>query len=46
MATTNFKKKRIKNPICSSLKKLISPYGFGWVEHDKVERYTNDQLIR
>jgi hypothetical protein len=46
MLTINIKKKRSKDPICSLLKNLISPYGFGWEEDDGVGRYSNDQLIR
>jgi hypothetical protein len=41
------KKRRVKDPVCSYLKKLISPYGFGWEGEDGgVGRYTNEQLIR
>jgi hypothetical protein len=41
------KKKRIKDPVCSYLRKLISPHGFGWErEDDGVGRYSNEQLIR
>lgn len=39
-------RRRVKDPICSHLRKLISPYGFGWAEDDGVGRCTNDQLIR
>ena len=46
MVTTNSKKKRIKDPVCSFLRKLISPHGFGWEEDDGVGRYSNDLLIR
>jgi hypothetical protein len=46
MLTQNIKKKRTKDPICSFLKSLISPYGFGWEENHGVGRYSNDQLIR
>ena len=46
MSATNSKKKRIKDPVCSYLRKLISPYGFGWKEDGGVGRYTNEQLIR
>ena len=46
MTVTNSKKKRTKDPICSYLIKLISPYGFGWEEDDGVGRYSNEQLIR
>jgi hypothetical protein len=47
MMTAETKKKRTKDPICSYLRKLISPYGFGWEGEDGgVERYTNEQLIR
>ena len=46
MLHTNTKKKRIKDPICSYLRKLISPYGYGWKEADRIGRYTNEQLIR
>ena len=40
------KKKRIKDPVCSHLRKLISPYGFGWEEDDGVGRYSNEKLIQ
>ena len=40
------KKKRIKDPVCSYLRKLISHYGFGWSKPGGVDRYTNEQLIR
>jgi hypothetical protein len=46
MLTQNIKTKRTKDPICSFLKNLISPYGFGWEENLSVGRYSNDQLIR
>ena len=46
MIATIRKKKRIKDPVCSFLRKLISPYSFGWEEDDGVGRYSNDQLIR
>jgi hypothetical protein len=46
MLSTNFTKKRIKDATCSYLRKLISPYGFGWSKPDGVDRYTNEQLIR
>jgi hypothetical protein len=46
MLTQILKKKRIKDPVCSHLRKLISPYGFGWAEDDGVGRYSNDLLIR
>ena len=47
MSVTNFKKKRTKDPICSFLRKLISPYGFGWEGEDGgVGRYSNELLIR
>ena len=42
MSTQILKKKRIKDPVCSYLRKLISPYGFGWKEDDGVGRYTNE----
>jgi hypothetical protein len=42
----DFKKKRLKDPSCSYLRKLISPYGYGWKEDGRVGRYTNEQLIR
>jgi hypothetical protein len=38
MLTQNIKKKRTKDPICSFLKNLISPYGFGWEENHGVGR--------
>ena len=46
MSAQILKKKRIKAPVCSHLRKLISPYGFGWAEDDGVGRYSNEQLIR
>ncbi len=46
MITQQLKKRRIKDLVCSFLKKLISPYGFGWAEDDGVGRYSNEQLIR
>jgi hypothetical protein len=46
MISQKLKKKRTRDPICSFLRKLISPYGFGWAEDDGVGRYSNDQLIR
>ena len=46
MSAQILKKKRIKDPVCSYLRKLISPYGFGWSKPGGVDRYTNEQLIR
>ena len=46
MLKTKSTKKRIKDPVCSYLRKLISPYGFGWEKPGGVDRYTNEQLIR
>jgi hypothetical protein len=47
MLSQNLKTKRIKDPICSFVRKLISPYGFGWEGEDGgVGRYSNEQLIR
>ena len=46
MSTHILKKKRSKNPVCSHLRKLISPYGFGWKGDDGVGRYSNETLIR
>ena len=46
MSTHILKKKRSKNPVCSYLRKLISPYGFGWKGDDGVGRYSNETLIR
>ncbi len=46
MSTQILKNKRIKDATCSYLRKLISPYGFGWSKPDGVDRYTNEQLIR
>ena len=46
MISTIPKKRRIKDPVCSYLRKLISPYGFGWEKPGGVDRYTNEQLIR
>jgi hypothetical protein len=40
------RKRRRKDPVCSRLRKLISPYSFGWEEPGGVGRYTNEQLIR
>jgi hypothetical protein len=45
MSTHILKKKRSKNPVCSYLRKLISPYGFGWKEDGRVGRYKNETLI-
>jgi hypothetical protein len=46
MAPVSRKKRRTRNPVCSLLRKVISPYGFGWAEGGKVGRYSNDQLVR
>ena len=47
MSVTTFKKKRIKDPVCCYLRKLISPYGFGWEGEDGgVGRNSNEQLIQ
>src|SRR4051812_36561961 len=46
MMSPTFKKRRVNDPVCSHLKKLVSPYGFGWAENGKVGRYTNEQSIR
>jgi hypothetical protein len=46
MLSTNVTKKRIKDPVCSYLRTLISPYGFGWKGDDGVGRYSNETLIR
>src|SRR5271157_2191097 len=46
MLNLNLKRKRIKDPVCSYLRKLISPYGFGWKGDDGVGRYSNETLIR
>ena len=46
MISQKLNRKRTKDPICSFLKNLISPYGFGWEENQGVGRYSNDQLIR
>jgi hypothetical protein len=46
MSTQILKKKRTKDPVCSYLKKLISPYGFGWKGDDGVGRFRNETLIR
>ena len=47
MSTQILKKKRIKDPVCSYLRKLISPYGFGWARSQVAsDRYSNEQLIR
>jgi hypothetical protein len=46
MMTTKLKHRRKRDPICSHVRKLISPYGFGWEENGEVTRYSNDQLIR
>jgi hypothetical protein len=46
MLSKTFKTKRVKDPVCSHLRKLISPYGFGWEEDDGVGRYSNENLIR
>ncbi len=46
MSTTILKKKRTKDPVCSYLRKLISPYGYGWKEDGRVGRFKNETLIR
>ncbi len=46
MPTQILKKKRSKNPFCSHLRKLISPYGYGWKEDGRVGRFKNETLIR
>ena len=46
MLSKTSKKHRIKDPVCCYLRKLISPYGFGWETPGGVDRYTNEQLIR
>ncbi len=45
MISTIPKKKRTRNPVCSYLRKLISPYGFGWKGEDGVGRLKNETLI-
>ncbi len=39
-------KKRSKNPVCSYLRKLISPYGYGWKDDGRVGRLKNETLIQ
>jgi hypothetical protein len=39
-------KKRIKDPVCCYLRKLISPYGYGWKGDDGVGRHSNETLIQ
>jgi hypothetical protein len=46
MMTQISKKKRAKDPVCSYLRKLISPYGYGWKGDDRVCRPSNEKLIR
>jgi hypothetical protein len=46
MATISRKKRKTRNPVCTTLRKLISSYGYGWGESGKVGRYSNDQLVR
>jgi hypothetical protein len=46
MMTQVSKKKRTKDPVCSYLRKLISPYGYGWKGDDRVCRPSNEKLIR
>src|ERR1700728_3236304 len=46
MMTHVLKKKRTKDPVCSFLRKLISPYGYGWKGDDGVGRPRNETLIR
>ncbi len=47
MLLETFKKKRTKEPICSYLRKLISPYGYGSEGEDGgVGRYSNERLIQ
>ena len=45
MPTQILKKKRSKNPVCSYLRKLISPYSYGWKEDGRVGRHKNETLI-
>jgi hypothetical protein len=45
MSSKTTRKRRVRDSICSFLKALISPYGFGWARPGGVDRYTNDQLI-
>jgi hypothetical protein len=46
MMTEKPRKKRSKNPACSRLRKLISPYGYGWKEDGRIGRLKNETLIR
>jgi hypothetical protein len=39
------RRRRVKDPVCSFLKTLISPYGCGWEKPGGVDRYANDELI-
>ncbi|QDV36931.1 hypothetical protein [Tautonia plasticadhaerens] len=45
MPSEKTRNRRVRDPICSFLKSLISPYGFGWAKPGGVDRYTNDQMI-
>ena len=46
MMTQVINKKRTRNPVCSYLRKLISPYGYGWKEDGRVGRLKNETLIQ
>jgi hypothetical protein len=45
MNTTKPRKKRIKDPVCSFLRKLLSTYGYGWEENGKIQRHRDESLI-
>ena len=45
MSPETTRKRRVKDPVCSFLKTLISPYGCGWEKPGGVDRYANDDLI-
>jgi hypothetical protein len=43
---TPLSRRRRKDPVCCRLRKLVSPYGFGWEDDRGVGRYTSERLIR
>lgn len=40
------RRRRTRDPVCSLLNELRSPYGFGWKKPGGVDRFSNDYLIR
>ena len=45
MSPETTRRRRVKDPVCSFLKTLISPYGCGWEKPGGVDRYANDDLV-